>query len=83
MVLQHEYQHNETILQTLQLKQGEPYRAPRAIAFPRRSRRPRGANGSLPGRRVPIGTDDRRAAYDNERPQHVSTSRHSRSTCIL
>jgi len=27
MVLQHEYQHNETILQTLQLKTGEPYRA--------------------------------------------------------
>ena len=25
MVLQHEYQHNETILQTLQLKEGEPY----------------------------------------------------------
>src|SRR4051794_34166747 len=25
MVLQHEYQHNETILQTLQLKQGDPY----------------------------------------------------------
>ena len=25
MVLQHEYQHNETILQTLQLKTGEPY----------------------------------------------------------
>src|SRR5687768_15456668 len=31
MVLQHEYQHNETILQTLQLKKGEPYRAPRRI----------------------------------------------------
>ena len=31
MVLQHEYQHNETILQTLQLKQGTPYRAPRAF----------------------------------------------------
>ena len=30
MVLQHEYQHNETILQTLQLKRGEPYHAPRA-----------------------------------------------------
>ena len=28
MVLQHEYQHNETILQTLQLKKGDPYRAP-------------------------------------------------------
>src|SRR3954468_9040545 len=25
MVLQHEYQHNETMLQTLQLKQGRPY----------------------------------------------------------
>ena len=25
MVLQHEYQHNETILQTLQLKLGDPY----------------------------------------------------------
>ena len=31
MVLQHEYQHNETILQTLQLKQGMPYRAPRDV----------------------------------------------------
>src|SRR5438552_6406385 len=30
MVLQHEYQHNETILQTLQLKKGEPFHAPRA-----------------------------------------------------
>ena len=27
LVLQHEYQHNETILQTLQLKLGEPYAA--------------------------------------------------------
>src|SRR4051812_27325675 len=34
MVLQHEYQHNETILQTLQLKQGMPYRAPRAYRPP-------------------------------------------------
>src|SRR5450759_1881755 len=37
MVLQHEYQHNETILQTLQLKKGEPYNAPRATNFPARS----------------------------------------------
>src|SRR5919106_1355862 len=28
MVLQHEYQHNETILQTLQLKRGAPYSPP-------------------------------------------------------
>src|SRR6266513_2230358 len=33
MVLQHEYQHNETILQTLQLKKGAPYQPPRKIAF--------------------------------------------------
>src|SRR6185312_14949946 len=33
MVLQHEYQHNETMLQTLQLKKGAPYPAPRARQF--------------------------------------------------
>lgn len=74
MVLQHEYQHNETILQTLQLKQGEPYRAPRIA-------RPRQAHGSAVAMfsgmvRVergdyPVGTDDRSTAYDNERPAHA------------
>ncbi len=34
MVLQHEYQHNETILQTLQLKQGEPYHPLRRHELP-------------------------------------------------
>jgi len=69
MVLQHEYQHNETILQTLQLKQGEPYRAPRARQFaPQKSF----ANEMVefPASRVTIGTEDRSAAYDNERPLH-------------
>jgi gamma-glutamyl hercynylcysteine S-oxide synthase len=74
MVLQHEYQHNETILQTLQLKQGTPYRAPRAYAFPdeRRdaARANRGAMVRFPGGRARIGTDDRSVAYDNERPAH-------------
>src|ERR1700720_1234927 len=67
MVLQHEYQHNETILQTLQLKKGEPYEPPLSITFPRR---PVSAGGmvSFPGGRVTIGTQDRSAAYDNERP---------------
>ncbi|MEO7823670.1 MAG: ergothioneine biosynthesis protein EgtB [Gemmatimonadaceae bacterium] len=74
MVLQHEYQHNETILQTLQLKQGEPYAAPRA------RRPPAGALPStdmvhFPGGEVTIGTDDTRAAYDNERPTHRTTLR--------
>lgn len=74
MVAQHEYQHGETILQTLQLKQGAPYAAPRAIELP-----PGGAVGTagamarFPGGEVEIGTDDRRAAYDNERPLHRVT----------
>lgn len=74
MVLQHEYQHNETILQTLQLKRGAPYR-PLAKLEP-----PSGVGAVAPGRgemvrfpggRVEIGTDDRSAAYDNERPAHA------------
>ena len=69
MVLQHEYQHNETILQTLQLKKGEPYHAPRARAFARRQSAP-GEMVSFPGGMVTIGTEDRSAAYDNERPRH-------------
>jgi gamma-glutamyl hercynylcysteine S-oxide synthase len=69
MVLQHEYQHNETILQTLQLKKGTPYRAPRAVSFARRPISP-GGTVRFDGGRVTIGTHDRTAAYDNERPTH-------------
>ncbi len=69
MVLQHEYQHNETILQTLQLKKGAPYAAPRKVNFDQRSARD-GEMVSFEGGRVRIGTDDRASAYDNERPQH-------------
>src|SRR5712671_3543596 len=70
MVLQHEYQHNETILQTLQLKKGEPYRAPRKVSFAARTPvSPEMA--SFGGGQVSIGTDDRSSAYDNERPKHL------------
>ncbi len=69
MVLQHEYQHNETILQTLQLKKGAPYRAPRKIIFDQRVARDCEMI-AFDGGRVTIGTNDRSAAYDNERPQH-------------
>ena len=69
MVLQHEYQHNETILQTLQLKKGTPYRAPRKITFDQRVARDCEMI-AFDGGRVTIGTNDRSAAYDNERPQH-------------
>ena len=72
MVLQHEYQHGETILQTLQLKQGAAYRPPerRALPDPRDAPAP-GAMAWFPGGFVELGTDDRRAAYDNERPRHA------------
>jgi iron(II)-dependent oxidoreductase len=76
MVLQHEYQHNETILQTLQLKQGAPY-SPLVRVTPGGGRTPpagvagRGEMVRFPGGRVEIGTDDRSAAYDNERPAHA------------
>src|SRR6187549_2079391 len=60
MVLQHEYQHNETILQTLQLKLGEPYAAPRRPARDHAG----SADGwtgmvAIPADSYDIGTDDR------------------------
>jgi iron(II)-dependent oxidoreductase len=72
MVLQHEYQHGETILQTLQLKTGEPY-APAmrrelppiaGVAFEQ------GGMIRVDIGAASIGTDDRARAYDNERPRH-------------
>jgi iron(II)-dependent oxidoreductase len=74
MVLQHEYQHNETILQTLQLKQGAPYVPYARFELPGAMHRPGAAMGDMvrfPGGTVEIGTDDRSAAYDNERPRHA------------
>ncbi|MGQ0540022.1 MAG: ergothioneine biosynthesis protein EgtB [Gemmatimonadaceae bacterium] len=72
MVLQHEYQHNETMLQTLQLKLGEPYRAPRAWEVPQPALDlVPGAMVRFASGEVTIGTMDRASAYDNERPMHV------------
>jgi gamma-glutamyl hercynylcysteine S-oxide synthase len=76
MVLQHEYQHNETILQTLQLKLGTPYspveRYPSPSIHPSSTvRTVPGEMTRFPGALVEIGTDDRSAAYDNERGRHV------------
>ena len=72
MVLKHEYQHNETILQTLQLKQGAAYNPPRVERI--QNEAPPtvyGAMVSVPGGQYSLGTDDRQQAYDNERPQHL------------
>ena len=72
MVLQHEYQHNETILQTLQLKQGTPYSPPARVELPVVGEGlPVTGMVRFPGGRVEIGTDDRTEAYDNERPRHA------------
>jgi gamma-glutamyl hercynylcysteine S-oxide synthase len=72
MVLQHEYQHNETILQTLQLKRGAPYSPYARVELPGAATQAAttGAMVRFPGGRVTVGTDDRGAAYDNERPRH-------------
>ena len=74
MVLQHEYQHNETMLQTLQLKTGAPYTP--AV----RRELPQGVTPNGAAERMvrvetadaTIGTDDRGRAYDNERPRHAA-----------
>ncbi|MFP3948162.1 MAG: SUMF1/EgtB/PvdO family nonheme iron enzyme, partial [Longimicrobiales bacterium] len=76
MVLQHEYQHNETILQTLQLKKGKPYRAPRSLAAPDPADGappPAGSFVRFPGGEITIGTDEWGGVYDNERPRHRRT----------
>ena len=67
MVLQHELQHQETLLQTLQLRD-EPYplphRDPGLTA-------PDGPDDVLvPGGRFTLGTSDEPWAYDNERQAH-------------
>ena len=73
MVLQHEYQHNETILQTLQLKSGERYHPSESVPHPVPPEDDPLVDGAMvrfPGGAVAIGTDDRSTSYDNERPRH-------------
>ena len=73
MVLQHEYQHNETMLQTLQLKTGVPY-SPATRREPPARALPNGSSTEMVAidiANATVGTDDRLRAYDNERPRHV------------
>lgn len=68
MVAQHEHQHVETMLATLQLRD-QPFplgEAPRPVGDP-------DAEGevAVAGGRVVVGTDTEPWAYDNERPAHV------------
>lgn len=72
MVLQHEYQHNETMLQTLQLKLGAPYAPTARRALPSRILPSGGGAGMIriDAGEAWVGTDDRTRSYDNERPLH-------------
>ena len=72
MVLQHECQHNETILQTLQLMEGEPYEGIGMDGWGGGPGEPPTRSTDMvhfPGGQVSVGTDDRSQAYDNERPR--------------
>ena len=72
MVAQHEAQHQETVLQALDLRDDL---APYVLASNRRLPARTAAADDLERIRIPtgtftMGTDDRSAAYDNERPAH-------------
>jgi iron(II)-dependent oxidoreductase len=71
LIVRHEHQHNETMLQTLELAhlQGFDPRPPGAAADSRH------ANGlqlvDIEGGECTLGASDEGFAYDNERPRHV------------
>ena len=69
MILQHEYQHNETMLQTLQLMQGSGYRPEARVELPP-CNPPEEEMVHVPGGPFAMGTDDRAWALDNERGAH-------------
>ncbi len=73
MIVQHEAQHQETMLQALDLRSDlAPYLP---AAHPHRPDPRRAVDDEerivIPGGRFVMGTDDRSAAYDNERPAHT------------
>jgi gamma-glutamyl hercynylcysteine S-oxide synthase len=77
LVLRHEQQHDETMLQTIQLARLERYE----LAGRREPPRPPGRTATglelieVPGGPCTIGTSAPRFAYDNERPRHLTDVR--------
>ena len=70
MLAQHEAQHSETILQTIQLMDDITYEPPRRREPPESVGPLAAAEVMVPAGPFLMGTDDRRLAYDNERPAH-------------
>ena len=66
LVIQHELQHQETMLQTLQIRD-DPYECP----FPDEPPAPSAGDRYVEAGPFVMGTDDEAWAYDNERPAHV------------
>jgi len=77
MIVQHEAQHQETMLQTLDLRGAggpavEPYAPAGERRLPTLARPVDDAERVVvPGGPFRMGTDDRTSAYDNERPSHL------------
>ena len=70
MVVQHEHQHDETMLATLQLMAAPGYR-PLSRPTPTADAPPTVTEVVVPGGPFVMGTDTEPWAYDNERPAHV------------
>jgi iron(II)-dependent oxidoreductase len=70
MIIQHEAQHNETMLQSLQLKKGEGYKPQPRIELPK-GKAPEKEMVPVAGGEFVMGTDDRAFALDNERNAHI------------
>ena len=79
MIVQHEAQHQETMLQTLDLRGDQDAAAAAAVYAPAAVRQlaaiPRPVDDTervvVDGGGFRMGTDDRTSAYDNERPSHT------------
>ena len=71
MVLRHEMQHTETMLQTLQLMTSGEYGMPGRRSLPSPPARRRAGMVRVAGGAFQMGASEDRFAYDNECPRHV------------
>lgn len=69
-VAQHEAQHQETMLQAIQLREDLLYTPPSLARPPQLGPRPVGQLVLVPAGPCSIGSDDTSFTYDNERPRH-------------